>query len=57
MPTTPYALDPKYQAQLYTIEAAMRDAGIMPSEPRKDTSDLDVFDEQLLKLIDAVPME
>lgn len=48
-------LDPQYQQQLYMIEQATREAKqSSPSLPDMFPSD---FDEQLMTLIDSVPME
>lgn len=47
-------LDPEYQNNLYMIEQALQEAGALakPNGVHPDT-----YDEQLLKLIDAVTLE
>ena len=47
-------LNPEYQNNLYMIESALRDAGAIP---RATDAYPNVYDEQLLQLIDAVTME
>lgn len=47
-------LNPEYQNNLYMIESALQDAGAIP---RATDAYPDVYDEQLLQLIDAVTME
>jgi hypothetical protein len=46
--------NPEYQNTLSLIEDAMRVVG--KAEPAKDALP-DIFDEQLIKLIESVPME
>lgn len=48
-------LDPQYQSQLYMIEQAQREAK-HTANTHSDVFPSD-FDEQLLDLIDSVPME
>ena len=47
------ALDPTYQANMYTIEEAMRQLG-KTEAPRFVPSS---YDDALMKLIDSVPLE
>lgn len=48
-------LDPQYQQQLYMIEQAQRHA--IPSADTAQGVYPNDFDDQLMKLIDSVPME
>lgn len=48
-------LDPQYQSQLYMIEQAQREA-TSSAQPALGTFPND-FDDQLMQLIDSVPME